>query len=236
MNAGSSAVESFAGGDAAGAVIIARMDGARDAELNVEHGTSVADAALTDATLLAAYVAGDAAAFATLYDRHERPVYRFLLRSLRDAALADDLLQEVWLSVVRHAPQYEPRAKFTTWLFTIARNKLIDHWRTADAAFSLDQAANDADGDAVEPWVERIAAEPEAQPDVQARSNAQARAFMQAVEALPALQREAFVLHLESGMTLGEIAELTQVGTETVKSRVRYALARLRESLREWRN
>lgn len=210
-----------------GTTIIARMDGTRDLD---------ADAATTDTALLAAYVAGDAAAFATLYDRHERAVYRFLLRSLRDNAAADDLLQEVWLSVVRHATSYEPRAKFTTWLFTIARNKLIDYWRTADNAVSLDAAANDDHGDAVEPWIDGIAADTQVQPEIQALSNAQARAFMQAVEGLPTVQREAFLLHLEGGMTLGEIAEVTQVGTETVKSRVRYALARLRESLHEWRN
>ena len=207
---------------------MARMDGAREAELE-------SDAAVDDAALMAAYVAGDAAAFAALYDRHERPVFRFLLRSLRNPAAAEDLLQEVWLSVVRHAANYEPRAKFTTWLYTIARNKLIDYWRTRDPALSLDDAANDVDCDAGETWIERIAADASAQPEVRALSNARAQAFMLAVGALPALQREAFVLHMESGMTLGEIAELTQVGTETVKSRVRYALARLREHLRDWR-
>ena len=220
-----------AGGSSAAsrAPIMARMDGTRESDLD-------SDAIVDDGALMRAYVAGDAAAFATLYDRHERPVFRFLLRSLNDAAAAEDLLQEVWLSVVRNAANYEVRAKFTTWLYTIARNKLIDHWRTRDSALSLDEAAGDGDGDAGEPWVERIPASADAQPEAQALSNAQARALVAAVGALPALQREAFVLHMESGMTLGEIAELTQVGAETVKSRVRYALARLREHLRDWRN
>jgi RNA polymerase sigma-70 factor (ECF subfamily) len=161
-------------------------------------------------------------------------VYRFLLRSLSgQRAAADDLLQEVWLAVIRNAATYAPRARFTTWLFTIARSKLVDHWRAADPTVSLDaDAANDPDSGAIEMT---IAAADAVRPDVQAMSRAAAAAFLVAVEALPAPQREAFLLHAEGGLSVDEVAAATGVGFETAKSRLRYAMSRLRGALQEWR-
>ena len=185
----------------------------------------------SDEALMLAYAGGDAAAFATLYDRHERPVYRFLLRSAGSAETAADLLQETWLAVVRHAATYEVRARFSTWLYGIARNKLIDHWRARRPDVSLDEpAANDPE----ETRVEHLEADRAWQPEVRALSQQQARAYLAAVEALPPAQRDAFLLQVEGELTLEEIGELTGVGRETVKSRLRYAQARLREALREW--
>lgn len=195
---------------------------------------NAADDAAPDEDLMLAYAAGDAAAFARLYGRHERRVYRYLLRSLGGrAALAEDLLQEVWLTVVRNAAGYAPRAKFTTWLFGIARSRLIDLWR-ADAGpgwRSLDEpAANDPD----DGGVESLAAARSEQPEVQALSRAHARAFVEAVERLPPAQREAFLLHAEGELTLAEIAQATGVPVETAKSRLRYAMNRLRAALEPW--
>jgi RNA polymerase sigma factor (sigma-70 family) len=185
----------------------------------------------SDEALMLAYANGDATAFATLYDRHERPVYRFLLRSAGSAELAADLLQETWLAVVRHAATYEVRARFSTWLYGIARSKLIDHWRARRPEVSLDEpAANDPD----ETRVEQLEADRAWQPDVRALSREQARAYLDAVEALPPAQREAFLLQAEGDLTLEEIGTLTGVGRETVKSRLRYAQARLREALKQW--
>ncbi len=189
----------------------------------------------SDEALLAAYAAGDAAAFAELFARHERPMFRFLRRSLGNDALADDLLQEVWLAVVRNAAAFQPRARFTTWLYGIARNRLIDHWRARRDTLSLDAAANDPLDDAAPPLIETLAADPRGEPEAQAISRAQARAFMTAVEQLPAPQREAFLLHVEAGMTVDQVAHLTGVGQETAKSRLRYAMNRLRSALEQWR-
>ena len=119
------------------------------------------DGSSSDEALMAAYQGGDARSFALLFERYERPVFRFLRRSLGDPTAADDLLQEVWLAVVRNAAGYVPRAKFTTWLFTIARSKLIDHWRAATPMVSLDEeAANDPD----EALLDGIAAAATSQP------------------------------------------------------------------------
>src|SRR5512145_304579 len=191
--------------------------------------TALSDAA-SDEALLAAYAAGDARAFAELYERHERPVYRYFLRQGAAPAQADDLLQDTWFAVVRNAGHFEPRAKFTTWLYTIARNKLVDHWRGRDATLSLDEAANDPDGEAP---LELEAGDAH-RPDVQAMSREQARAFVDAVEQLPPAQKEAFLLQAEGGLSLEEIATVTGAGHETVKSRLRYAMAKLRSAMEAW--
>ena len=186
--------------------------------------------AASDEALLAAYAAGDARAFAELYERHERPVYRYFLRQGATPAQADDLLQDTWLAVVRNAGHFEPRAKFSTWLYTIARNKMVDHWRGRDDAVSLDEAANDPDCDAP---LEIDAGEAH-RPDVQAMSRAQARAFVDAVEQLPPAQKEAFLLQAEGGLSLEDIAAATNSGHETVKSRLRYAMTKLRTAMEAW--
>lgn len=185
--------------------------------------------AASDENLLAAYAAGDARAFGELYDRHERAVYRYFLRQGAAAATADDLLQETWLAVVRHAANFEPRAKFTTWLYTVARSKLVDHWRARDPAISFDDASNDPDGAPFD-----IAGSDAQRPDIQALSRAQARAFVAAVEALPPVQRETFLLQAEGGLSLEEIAAVTGAGHETVKSRLRYAMTKLRAAMEDW--
>lgn len=187
-----------------------------------------------DAALMLAYAGGDMNAFEQLYARHERAVFRFILRSLPDPARAEEILQETWIAVVRHAQTYEPRAKFTTWLYGIARNKLIDVLRAQRDVVSLDAEAANDDDDA-RPLVDEPAADAQWQPDVQALSRAQAQAYLQAVGALPASQREAFLLHAEGGLTLDEIAQLTGAGHETVKSRLRYAMNKLRTALEQWR-
>jgi len=184
----------------------------------------------SDEALLAAYAAGDARAFAELYERHERPVYRYFLRQGATPPQADDLMQDTWLAIVRHAAHFEPRARFTTWLYTIARSKLVDHWRGRDDAVSLDGAANDPDGDL--PF--EIDAGDAQRPDVQAMSREQARAFVDAVGQLPPAQREAFLLQAEGGLSLEEIAAVTNAGHETVKSRLRYAMAKLRTAMEAW--
>jgi RNA polymerase sigma-70 factor (ECF subfamily) len=135
--------------------------------------------------------------------------------------------------VVRNAANFEPRAKFTTWLYTVARSKMIDHWRARDDTVSLAYFAGDAANDADEGALD-IPAGDAHRPDHQVMARAEARAFLQAVEALPPLQREAFLLQAEGDLSLDEIAAVTGAAHETVKSRLRYAMNKLRSAMEAW--
>ena len=180
----------------------------------------------SDEQLMLAFAAGDAHAFEVLYDRHTLPVWRFVMRSVNDKALADDLVQDVWFSLARQAPAYEVRARWRTWLFTLAPHRLVDHWRPHKHHASLDAATEDGAS-----LADTLAAESGFGPERRLTSREQAQALLDALAALPANQREAFLLQAEGGLSLAEIAQTTAVSPETAKSRLRYARARLRETL-----
>ncbi len=170
------------------------------------------------------YRDGDTAAFSALYSRHKGPLYRYLLRQVRHAGVAADLFQDVWSRLVATRGRYEARAKFATYLFHIAHNCTMDFFRSASRLHRA--AADESDAPAAEPEV------PESQrPDVIAEFAEQQSALLAAVSALPQEQREAFLLHEETGLTIEEIARVTDVGIETAKSRLRYAVRKLKKSL-----
>ena len=188
-----------------------------------------ADATRTDPgdeDLMLSYAAGDAAAFEALYARHKGGVYRYLVRHCGNAGTADELFQDVWMNVIRVRASYAPTAKFTTWLYRIAHNRLIDHWR-ATGRVELVSAGVDDDDDPLD----AIPGPRNDEPDARAGAREIGARIKQALAALPAAQREAFLLHQEGGLELSEIAELTGAGIETVKSRIRYAQAKLRVEL-----
>ena len=179
-----------------------------------------------DEDLMQAYAAGDAAAFDALYARHKGGVYRFIVRQCGHAGAADELFQDVWMSVIRVRATYEPTAKFSTWLYRIAHNRLIDHWRAMGQVELVTAGATDDDDP-----LDAIPGARTDEPDARAGQRELGARLKQALAALPAAQREAFLLHQEGGLELAEIAALTGVGVETVKSRIRYALAKLRAEL-----
>ena len=182
-----------------------------------------------DAALMAAFVSGDARGFETIYGRHKGGVYRYFLRSLHQTGLAEELAQDVWTAVIRTHAQWQPDAKFTTWLYRLAHNRLIDHYRRANlVAFSaLD---GDGIGDEDNHAAEYASTAPE--PDEAVAQRRAARRAVDLVEALPPAQREALLLKLEGGLTLEEIAAATGQGFETVKSRLRYALTKVRDGMK----
>jgi RNA polymerase sigma-70 factor (ECF subfamily) len=192
----------------------------------------------SDEALMHAFAAGDAEAFTRLYDRHERSTWRFIRHRLGRAheAAADDVMQEAWISVARAAPRYVPTARFTTWLFTIARTRAIDYLRTqTHATLSLDAPIDGSADDAPATWADVLRADAAGEPSLRVESRQQAEAFLDALAQLPALQREAFVLQAEAGLSVEEIAQATGVGAETAKTRLRYARTRLRGLLDGWR-
>ncbi|MEW6688222.1 MAG: RNA polymerase sigma factor [Pseudomonadota bacterium] len=174
-----------------------------------------------DEQRMLAYREGDAAAFEALYRRHRGPLFRFVLRSVRERALAEELFQEIWMRVIEARERYEAQAKFTTWLYTIAHNRLVDHWRKKGLQLaSLDQE------DPMDP-----PAAPSVQPEKILEGKQSLARFVRALEALPLAQREAFLLHQEAGMSVPEIARATGANEEAAKSRLRYALSKLKEAM-----
>jgi RNA polymerase sigma-70 factor, ECF subfamily len=170
---------------------------------------------------------GDAGAFSTLYARHRVRLNRYLVRMCGDRGRAEEVFQDAWLQVVGARARWRPEARFTTWLWQIARNRMIDVLRRdGRVGPSLDAPESEA----------MVAALSGAESDTPARLAERMRVaagIVAAVEALPLEQREAFLLHEDGEMTLDEIAVLTGVGRETVKSRLRYALRKLRGQLAE---
>jgi len=176
-----------------------------------------------DETLMIAYSNGDADAFAELYARHRGALYRFMRRQC-SSAVVDELFQDVWTRLIAARDRYQPSAKFSTYLYQVARNRLIDYFRSSGR--NLEDAPGDDLPDA-----------PAArghQPENAVETRQQASQLLTLIEALPATQREAFLLHQEAGLTLEEIGEVTGAGRETVKSRLRYALSNLREGMEGW--
>lgn len=173
----------------------------------------------TDETLMLAWQAGDVGAFDALYARHRGGVFRYLLRQCSDRARAEELHQDVWMKLIAARKSYQPTARFTTWLYTVARNRLIDEWRSR-----APQRLEALDADA-HPG-------PEGDDPQHVAANAQhGERIVAALGALPEAQRDAFLLHVEGGLALADIARLTGAPQETVKSRLRYAYARLRGAL-----
>ncbi|HQW80685.1 MAG TPA: RNA polymerase sigma factor [Pseudomonadota bacterium] len=179
----------------------------------------------SDEELMLAYASGDARAFEALYSRHRGPLFRFLLRGIKRRELADELFQEVWGRVVQARTRYRVEAKFSTWLLQIAHNLVIDQYRRErpeDNGETAENAFRVAENDEHE------------RPDRVLSDFEQSRRLQDALAELPADQRGAFLLRVENGLGIEEIGEVMGVGRETAKSRLRYALEKLRVSLRSY--
>ena len=182
----------------------------------------------TDEELLAAYQQGDPGAFEDLLRRHRAPLFTFLLRMLGDREKAEDLAQETFLRIVKGAQAWEHRARFQTWLFTIARNLCVDRARR-DRFRRTDSL--DAQGPDDEPPLVDSVPGREIDPSRGAESARLRPVLTKALLSLPQEQREVFVLREQAGIPFREIAEILGVNENTAKSRMRYALEGLRKAL-----
>jgi len=173
------------------------------------------------------FAGGDAAAFDVLYARHRGGVFRYLLRQCQNRATAEELFQDVWMNLVHARSRYQVQAKFATYLYTLAHNRLIDYFRRHKRLHLV--PLSDEDTDPVE-----LPASPALQPERNAQAREQAARLLQLVAELPEVQREAFLLHEEGELSLQDIAQVTGANRETVKSRLRYAMDKLREGMKDY--
>ncbi|RLA55211.1 MAG: RNA polymerase subunit sigma [Gammaproteobacteria bacterium] len=167
----------------------------------------------SDEALMLAYQRGDTAAFDCLYRRHKDGLFAFLYRSCSRHAIVEELAQDAWVGVINSAPTYKTEARFRTWLYQIAHNRLVDFWRRRDNQHTdLENAPEPAT--AINP----------------AATDELARQLMNAIGQLPNEQRDALLLQ-EQGFSQREIADITRCAEETVKSRLRYARKQLRQQV-----
>lgn len=172
----------------------------------------------SDEDLMLAWAGGSMAAFETLYGRYRVPLYRYLLRMCGDPAQANDLYQGSWEKVVNARRKYRRGAPFKPWLFRVAHNHAVDQFRRQRQHTGLEPDV-----------LESAEPDPSATAEQQQRHESLARA----VRELPREQRDALLLRLEGGLDVTQIAQVTGCGRETAKSRLRYAVKRLRQKLQE---
>ena len=186
----------------------------------------------SDETLMVRYQRGDRGAFTLLVRRHHRALYNFVLRQLRHQSLAEEITQEVFLRVVQSANEYKHEARFSTWAYAIARNLCVDQLRKAQHRRhpSLDQPLGP--GDDARALADLVAdPKPLGNAELSAASSQMRATLIQAIETLPDDQREVYLLREVGNLSFKEIAEVTGVAENTAKSRMRYALERLRSTL-----
>ena len=174
-----------------------------------------------DSALMLRYRDGDMAAFDTLYRRHNDALYRYLLRLCRHRDTAEDLFQEVWGKIVRSRASYRPTAKFTTFLYRVAHNCFIDHVRRNK------RHAGNLEFDA------ELHASPDESPVTTTERTLARERLAKALHELPDEQRDAFLLREEAGLSIDQIASVTGSKRETAKSRLRYAVDKLRAAIDE---
>lgn len=188
---------------------------------------------ITDEALLERFRRGDPRAFEELMRRHRNALYNFVQRSVRNPQTAEEILQDAWMRMVVGARDFQNASKFSTWAYTVARNLCIDHARKAALRRhpSLDEPARrDEEG----PTLGERVQDPDAAVDRAAIGHELQLRLAEAVESLPSEQREVFLMREYSNLPFKEIAEIVGAPENTVKSRMRYALERLQESLAEY--
>lgn len=173
----------------------------------------------SDEQLMLKYQAGDAAAFDVLYEKYKGDVYRFLSRQL-EPTIAEELYQDIWMKLIKAKDRYQQSASFRTYLYTITHNCLHDHWRQHN---KMPTPANETEENTLSDFIN---------PETITNDRLTITKLLEGIQLLPDEQQQAFLLKVESGLSLEEIASVMQATQESTKSRLRYAMKKLREHLR----
>ncbi|WP_144214256.1 sigma-70 family RNA polymerase sigma factor [Shewanella donghaensis] len=172
------------------------------------------------------YQQGDSVAFEQLYTKHKGPLYRYFVRQVSDNQLAEDLYQDTWGKVIKAASSYQVTAKFTTWVYRIAHNLLIDHVRAVKPLDKLEDTAEEG-MDSFEESATGSANH--SRPDEQLIDEQKSMLLKTCISKLPQLQKEAFLLNIELGLTAAAISDIADVTLEATKSRIRYAYQSIKQ-------
>ncbi|MEE2645542.1 MAG: sigma-70 family RNA polymerase sigma factor [Myxococcota bacterium] len=186
----------------------------------------------SDEALMLRFQSGDEVAFSHLLERLERPLFFYIYRIVKDREQAEDVLQDTFMRMVQHASSYRPEAPLRAWVYKIAKNRSLDMLRRKDRRYQSLDAPLTHEGafSLLDLIVDEESAEGSA-----ARDQSEIRErIMRAVDALPELQREVFLLREVDGLKFREIAALKEVSENTIKSRMRYALESLRYHLDDY--
>lgn len=188
-----------------------------------------------DEALMMRYQEGEVRAFEVLLHRHRKPLYNFVIRYISSREAAEDLVQEVFLRVLKGAQKYQQKAKFTTWLYTIARNLCIDYSRRQKhrKVASLDQPTSSASESGT---LMEVIPSGTATSDREIYNAQLAQAMHRAVRSLPGDQREVFLMREFLNLSFKEIGQIIGISENTVKSRMRYALSKLRLDLEQYKD
>ena len=183
---------------------------------------------LSDKVLLNNYLSGDSAAISQLIDRHSRRVRDYIRMMVKDADVADDVLQETLIKVVRVIDEgrYVDNGKFLSWVLRIAHNQVIDYFRSQKSAKTI----NESDAGYNMLGTLRFAERTVEDNIISEQIEADVRRL---VEHLPDEQREVVKLRYFSGLSFQEIADQTGVSINTALGRMRYALINLRKMIAE---
>ena len=169
------------------------------------------------------YKNGDASAFEHLYARHKGPVYRYVLRHCTDKNIAEELFQDIWMKLINARERYEVKAAFKTYLYQVAHNRIIDHFRKEKIGGN---ETNNSE-------IDQLQSSQQDQPEIYSEMEQQTLKILDCIAGLQADQRDVFLLKEEAGMSIHAIAGILGINPETAKSRLRYAVKKLRQALDE---
>lgn len=185
----------------------------------------------TDEQLLDLYQTGNAQAFEVLYGRYKNAIYHYFFRQVSNAAMSDELHQDVWLKVIKSGHNFKHKSSFKTWLYTIAHHRLVDYYRHNSKQVLHLVKENPLNNEANEETIEFTEKNSESQPDNVLYTEQMQKLLLESLKALPKEQQEVFILHEKSNLSLKDIAQTMGASFEQTKSRLRYATKKLRQAL-----